>query len=208
MSNVLAEALKITATPRNVFYSFHYDDVLRVNHVRQSGKIRPADSGRNLRDRSLWEKVKRTDPSNLKRVINKGLEGTSVTCVLAGYETWSRRWVRYEIARSLFRGNGLLTVHIDRCKCPRSGIGARGSNPLAAMALGWDSYIYEHRGNQWVRYADLTDKVPVWPRWLAKPAEGYVMPLSSAAPSYDWISNDGYNNLLHWTDAAARRAGR
>lgn len=92
-----------TATARNVFYSFHFADIFRVNHVRNSGKIRPADKGRYLtpQDRSLWERVKRTNPANLRRVIDSGLLGTSVTCVLVGAETWAREWVRYEIARSL-----------------------------------------------------------------------------------------------------------
>ena len=91
------------AKVRNVFYSFHYQDVLRVNQVRNSGKIRPTDKGRQLtpQDRSLWEEVQRTNPRNLRTVIDSGLGGTSVTCVLAGYDTWSREWVRYEIARSL-----------------------------------------------------------------------------------------------------------
>lgn len=197
-------------TPRNVFYSFHYVDIFRVNHIRNSGKIRATDKGRNLtpRDRSLWESVKRTNPANLKRVINAGLIGTSVTCVLAGYETWSREWVRYEIAQSLMRGNALLTVYIDGCKCPRDGYGLRGSNPLAAMALGWDNRIYEHRGGQWVIYTGIDGRVPGWPKWLPRPSEGRVMPLNEGAPAYDWIADDGYNNLIRWTNLAALHAGK
>lgn len=199
-----------THTPRNVFYSFHYADIFRVNHIRNSGKIRATDKGRNLtpRDRSLWESVKRTNPANLKRVINTGLSGTSVTCVLAGYETWSREWVRYEIARSLMRGNALLTVYIDGCKCPRDGFGLRGSNPLAAMALGWDNRIYEHRGGEWVVYVGIEGTVPAWPKWLPRPSEGQVMPLNKGAPAYDWILDDGYNNLIHWVNLCALRAGK
>lgn len=200
----------VAPTPRNVFYSFHYADIFRVNHIRNSGKIRATDKGRNLtpRDRSLWESVKRTNPANLKRVINAGLGGTSTTCVLAGYETWSRPWVRYEIARSLMRGNALLTVYIDGCKCPREGYGMRGSNPLAAMALGWDNRIYEHRGGQWVVYSEIEGKVPGWPKWLPRPSEGRVMPLDQGAPAYDWITDDGYNNLIRWANLAAVRAGK
>ena len=200
----------VAPTPRNVFYSFHYADIFRVNHIRNSGKIRATDKGRNLtpRDRSLWESVKRTNPANLKRVINAGLGGTSTTCVLAGYETWSRPWVRYEIARSLMRGNALLTVHIDGCKCPREGYGMRGSNPLAAMALGWDNRIYEHCGGQWVIYSEIECKVPGWPKWLPRPFEGRVMPLDRGAPAYDWITDDGFNNLIRWTNLAAIRAGK
>lgn len=193
---------------RHVFYSFHYADVFRVNHVRQSGKIRPGDKGITVRDRSLWESVKRTDPQNLRRVINQGLTSTSVTCVLAGTETWEREWVRYEIARSLVRGNGLLTVFIDGCKCPRSGIAPRGHNPLDFLAVGWNEKIYEWVDDGWYPYSKIQMKLPVWPRWLRRPSEGHVTQLSTGAFAYDWIADQGYTNLIHWTNEAAKRAGR
>lgn len=194
---------------RNVFYSFHFTDVFRVNHVRNSGKIRPADKGRFLtpNDRSLWERVKRTNPANLRRVIDRGLLGTSVTCVLVGTETWSREWVRYEIARSLARGNGLVAVHIDKCECPRMGLSPAGFNPLAQMALGWDSKIYEFLNGGWYPYAKIAQPLTRWPRWLQRPSPGCVMPLDTGTASYDWKLDDGYRNLIRWTDAAAKSAG-
>ena len=48
----------------------------------------------------------------IKRMIDKGLEGTSVTVVLIGKETSDRKWVRYEIKESYKKGNGLLGVYI------------------------------------------------------------------------------------------------
>ncbi|SLK08728.1 TIR domain-containing protein [Novosphingobium mathurense] len=199
-----------TPAVRRVFYSFHYDDVFRVNHVRNAGKIRAVDRGRQLtpQDRSLWERVKRTNPANLRRVIDARLQGTSVTCVLVGSETWEREWVRYEIARSFFRGNGLLAVHIDKCPCPRNGISRQGANPLAYLALGWDMRIYEHVAGGWYHYSKIQQRMTSWPRWLPKPSHGRVMPLSEGTASYDWKLHDGYRNLLRWTDAAAKIAGR
>lgn len=195
----------IPPKPRNVFYSFHYQDVFRVNHIRKSGQFRTGDK---VRDRSLWEKAKRTDAESLKRVIKIGLGGTSVTCVLAGYETWSREWVRYEIAWSLMRGNALLTVFIDGCECPREGFSARGYNPLDGMALGSDNRIYEHRANEWVLYDKVTGKVPGWPKWLPRPPAGCVMPLSEGATAYDWVAEEGHRNLIRWANRAAIAAGK
>lgn len=199
------EAIKV----RNVFYSFHFSDVFRVNHVRNSGKIRPADKGRLLtpNDRSLWERVKRTNPANLRRVIDRGLLGTSVTCVLVGTETWSREWVRYEIARSLARGNGLVAVHIDKCECPRTGFSPAGLNPLAQMALGWDLRIYEFVNGGWYPYSKIVQPLARWPRWLRRPYPGFVMPLDTGSASHDWKLDDGFRNLIRWTDAAAKSAG-
>ena len=191
--------------PRNVFYSFHYRDIFRVNHIRRSGQFRTEDK---VRDRSLWEKARRTDTESLKRVIKIGLGGTSVTCVLAGYETWSREWVRYEIAWSLMRGNALLTVFIDGCECPNEGFAGRGPNPLDGMALGWDNRIYEHRGGEWVLYDKVNHRVPGWPRWLPRPSQGRIMPLSEGASAYDWIAEHGHKNLIRWANFAAIAAGK
>ncbi|WP_317973698.1 TIR domain-containing protein [Novosphingobium pituita] len=200
---------------RRVFYSFHYQaDIFRVNHIRKAGQFRALDKWRTLtpHDRSLWEEAKLKNPSALMRTIDKGLEGTSVTCVLAGYETWNRQWVRYEIAKSLQRGNGLVVVTIHNCKCPNNGYALPGLNPLAQMAVGYDAQnkprIYERFNETWRIYPRLNAPLSSWPKWLDIPQAGHVMPLSSGARCYDWITDGGRDNLLHWTDAAAIAAGR
>ena len=98
---------------RRVFFSFHYDDVTRVNVVRNSDRIvRQYERAARFHDASLWEKAKKQGRLALKRMINDGLQGTSVTCVLVGQHTWERPWVRYEILKSFARGNGILAVQI------------------------------------------------------------------------------------------------
>lgn len=204
----------VPAKVRRVFYSFHFKDVFRVNHIRKAGQFRSIDKERlpTPQDRSLWESVKLKNPGALMGMINRGLEGTSVTCVLAGLETWARPWVRYEIAQSLHRGNGLLAVFIHNCNCPRDGFSTKGADPLAQMAVGYDRYgqirIYEWDSGQWRLFARLSDPLASWPKWLPKCPRGYVMPLSEGARSYDWITDNGRANLLHWTNTAAVAAGR
>ena len=98
---------------RRVFFSFHYDDVTRVNVVRNSDQIRHRyATAARFYDKSLWEEAKKQGPLAIKRMINGALDGSSVTCVLIGQHTWQRPWVRYEILKSLARGNGILAVHI------------------------------------------------------------------------------------------------
>ncbi len=196
---------------RSTFYSFHYDDVFRVNHVRQAGVFLPNDRERfrTPQDKSLWEKAKNTNPNALKLMIIRALTGTTVTIVLAGENTWERPWVRFEIARSLLKGNGLLTVYIDGCECPRNGFGRRGPNPLSYLALGLNRRIYELdvRGD-WVPYDKISQRLETWPKWLAPPKPGYVTPLDTGTMAYDWINDNGRENLLRWTHAAAVSAGR
>lgn len=211
-------AFLLGATPpkiRRVFYSFHYQaDIFRVNHIRKAGQFRTVDKWRapTPQDRSLWEEAKVKNPGALMGMIDRGLEGTSVTCVLAGYETWSRPWVRYEIAKSVQRGNGLVVVTIHNCNCPKNGYALPGHNPLAQMAVGYDAQnrprIYEWFNGAWRIFPRLSAPLSSWPKWLPVPQPGHVMQLSSGARCYDWITDGGADNLLHWTDAAAIAAGR
>ena len=46
----------------------------------------------------------------------KQLEGTSVTVVLIGSNTLDRKFVQYEIRKSVERGNAVIGVHINKIK--------------------------------------------------------------------------------------------
>jgi hypothetical protein len=69
---------------RKAFFSFHYDDIMRVNNVRNAWKINHPDSplNRSFYDSSLWESKQLTDPEQIKRLIREGVQYTSAVCVL------------------------------------------------------------------------------------------------------------------------------
>lgn len=122
---------------RKAFFSFHYDDIMRVNNVRNAWKITHPDSPtmRSFYDSSLWESRKLEGPEAVKRLIREGVEYTSAVCVLIGTSTWDRRWVRYEIARAIIDGRGLLGVHINGLAHHQRRVpDTLGPNPLAYMA--------------------------------------------------------------------------
>src|SRR3954462_13232725 len=101
---------------RKVFFSFHYErDLWRVNVVRNSGMVEGL-SAAGFNDRSLWEETKRRGDDAIKRLIDSGLNGTSVTVVLIGAETASRKYVSYEIENSVARGSGLVGIRIHNIK--------------------------------------------------------------------------------------------
>ena len=100
---------------RRVFFSFHYDDLWRVNVVRNSGVIEGL-SAAGFHDESLWEETKRRGDEAVRKLIDSGLDGTSVTVVLIGAETANRRYVSYEIEKSIAQGNGLLGIRINNIK--------------------------------------------------------------------------------------------
>src|SRR5260370_39947281 len=99
---------------KRVYFAFHYQDVMdfRANVVRKHNFTGGVESA-GYYDHSIWETAKNTNPLALKRLINAELEGTSVTAILIGTDTWARPWVRYEIVKSIARGNILIGVHIN-----------------------------------------------------------------------------------------------
>jgi hypothetical protein len=82
---------------RKVYFAFDFDDLMRVNNVRQIGKIGPAREMRNARsffDRSIWESRKITNPESLKNLMRNGVKHSSAVCALIGSYTWRMGEVR------------------------------------------------------------------------------------------------------------------
>ena len=86
---------------RRVFFSFHYQDVsdFRANVVRNNWVTKDREAA-GFFDASIWEDAKKTSDIALKRLINSEVQNTTVTVVLIGSDTYSRRWVRYEIIKA------------------------------------------------------------------------------------------------------------
>jgi len=119
---------------RRVFFSFHYErDIWRVNQVRNSWLTKPNRDDAGYWDASLWEEAKARGDKAIKNLIDEGLNNTSVTAVLIGYETSEREYVKYEITQSVKRGNGLLGVYIHSLKNQYGNSDYRGVNPLSTL---------------------------------------------------------------------------
>lgn len=198
---------------RRTFFSFHYKpDVWRAWNVRNSWVVREVDQeDKGFFDSSVFEASKKESDDTLKTFLRKGLESTSVTCVLAGTDTWSRRWVRYEIARSVVKGNGLLTVYIHGVQNADKETSTKGANPLAQIGLYKTDrgiYLAEWRDKKWVSYADYTLAIPESDLWFAPPKSKSVVQLSTYCLSYDFKEEDGRKNIGGWIETAARMANR
>ncbi len=116
---------------KRVFFSFHYQrDIWRVNQVRNSYQVRPGNETANFWDNSLWEKAKLQGNASIQKLIDGGLNNSSVTAVLIGAETFGRRWVEYEILESWKRGNGLLGIYIHQLKNKEGHTDYKGRNPF------------------------------------------------------------------------------
>jgi hypothetical protein len=141
---------------RRVYFSFHYEqDIWRATNVRNADKV-DATAAAGWSDASLWEEAKRKGRTEIERLIDVGLKGTTVTAVLIGSETASRPWVTYEIEKSIERGNGLLGVRIHNIKDQDGYRSRRGKIPKALSTGNYRVYDWNRSSfGRWVEYAAL-----------------------------------------------------
>ena len=100
---------------RKVFFSFKYEDVSRAMVVRNSWVTKDKESAGFI-DKAEFEEVKKKGDQAIKNWIDSQLKGTSVTVVLVGEKTCDSKWVKYEIEKSIEKGNGLIGIDISKIK--------------------------------------------------------------------------------------------
>lgn len=159
-------------------------------------------------DSSAFESKKRPDDV-LRQFLTEQLKGTSVTCVLVGTETAIRPWVRYELVRSFHRGNGLLAVRVHNIRDWNKQPSAEGLNPFTQLAYRVANdrvYWQEFNSGAWANY----DKVPSMSlNEVAYDLGGQLHhTFSFRFPIYDWVNDNGYQNLGDWVERAAQQAGK
>lgn len=188
---------------KKVFFSFHYQDVIdfRANVVRNHGEFKLNSQEAGYHDSSMWEKAKKEGKIALKKLINNGLQNTSNTCILIGSETYLRSWVRYELLKSVKKGNHIFGVHINEIKCKNGKIKNLGKNPLDYIGVYADDnksyHLVEKKDDgKWYYYKEIDDnsKIIIDHKLELK----ISLPLSKFFKVYEWNSNDGYNNFKDW----------
>jgi len=187
---------------RRVFFSFHYQDVIdfRANVVRNHNVTKDDNAG--FFDASIWEKAKKEGDLALKRLINGGLNNTSLTAVLIGTHTYARPWVRYEILKSVERGNKIIGIHVNSIPGKDKQKKALGNNPFEYVAVrfnndGTIANPLEYMNGKWINYQNL-ESFKITARPQGEWGQGYK--LSYWVAVYDWIADNGFNNFSKWID--------
>lgn len=140
---------------RHVFFSFHYQrDIWRANVVRNSGVV-IGEAAAGFRDASLWEEARRKGDAAIKKLIDDGLIGTTVTVVLIGAETANRKYVNYEIDKSIERNNGLLGLRIHNIRDRNGNTDFPGPAPAKLTSGGYPTYTWTNSSDfaRWVEEA-------------------------------------------------------
>jgi hypothetical protein len=183
------------------YFSFDYEDAadFRAGVVRDhkfAGGIEKA----GYFAKSTWAESKKKDPSELKRQIDGALEGTFASVVLIGDLTYARRWVRYEIFKSVEQGNALVGININGIPGKDKKTKPNGPNPLSYVGLlvsadGNSATPTEWDSRQWVISRDIGEfKISQQPEEI----RGQNYQLSRWYSTYDWVANGGLDNFYTW----------
>lgn len=189
---------------KRVFFSFHYQDIIdfRANVVRNHWRLKPNRESAGYFDASIWEKAKKKGNISLKILINRAIKNTSNTCVLIGSDTYNRKWVGYEIMKSMKEGNYIFGVHINRIKGKDGKIKTKGSNPLYFLGYSFSNdgkklNLHNFINEKWIKY-------PYLDGWSVKQVDekfrNKITRLSTDYPVYDWNSDNGYNKFSEWVE--------
>jgi hypothetical protein len=140
---------------RRTFFSFHYQrDIWRVNQVRNIPNVIGCAAA-GFQDASLWEEARRKGDAAIKAMIDKALENTSVTVVFIGNQTANRKYINYEIDKSIERGNGIVGVRIHHLKDRAGNIDLPGAVPAKLSQGGYQVYTYTNADDlgRWIENA-------------------------------------------------------
>ena len=138
---------------RRVFFSFKYEDVTRAMVVRNSWVTQGCEAAGFI-DAASFEEIRRQGDDAIRSWINDQLRGTSVTVVLVGEKTCSSRWVKYEIQKSVERGNGLIGIDVSKIKDFQGNTTERCDKiPEGYRFYLWNTNDGYHNMGSWIEQA-------------------------------------------------------
>ncbi len=194
----------IDGMAKRVFFSFHYQDVMdfRAKVVRNHWVTKPDREAAGFFDASVWESAKKSGELSVKRLINSAIRNTSATVVLIGAHTYSRRWVRCEVMKSIEKWNILVGIHINSIPDKYKSVKPLGQNPLEYLAIsierdGSRIRLVECDRNRWWCFRDSNSPCRCNYR-LPTRMWGKCTKLSEIFPVYDWIAHGGYSQFAEW----------
>ena len=123
---------------RVTYFAFHYTDIWKVNQIRNSDQF-ISRLAAGFKDGSLWEEARRKGDAAIKRMIDEGLQGTSVTICLIGQLTAYREYVAYELEQSYKRGNLVFGIHLHNQRFGQGPVPALLRQNNAVVYQPWDS---------------------------------------------------------------------
>ena len=100
----------------------------------------------------------------------------------------------------------MFGVHINCIKGRDGQIKNKGLNPFEYLGLtyaedGNTATLWEKVNGDWITYGEVDGSTLVQTENISEYNRGKGFNLTTWYPSYDWYSDDGYNNFAKWADS-------
>ena len=120
----------------SVFFCYDYGrDRFRVCQVAENLPLIETFNVKGIWDEGSWLMAGKRGGNSLNSMIDRELDGTSVTVVLIGHKTYELDYVDYAISESCSRGNAIVGVKIDKLLDLGGSYDVAGKNPLAKFRI-------------------------------------------------------------------------
>ena len=188
--------------PQKVFFcvSTHDMNDLRVNVVRSNKAV--IDSQTASHNMFVWEQAQSKGDEAVKKLIDISIQDTKTTVVLIGTNTYAQKWIRYQIFRSMKKGNKLIGVHINRITGRDGKEKSPGPNPFSYVGFmyspdGCMIIPHEYVDDVWTPFKEYE---PYKVKQVPEQHRNKVITLSQIAKTYDWVGNNGKDNFSVWIE--------
>jgi len=125
-----------------VYFSFDYRrDRYRVEQIHRLPDVLSRSAG-GFQSSAVWMEARRGGDSSIQGLINDALVHTAVTVVCIGFNTVDRKYLSYELERSLEQGNGLVGIKINHLPDQNGAVDKEAHAPLVIENSGYNVYAY------------------------------------------------------------------
>jgi hypothetical protein len=125
-----------------VYFSLDYRrDRHRVGQVHGVPEVISRSAG-GFQTSSVWMEARRRGDASIQGLINDALVRTAVTVVCIGFNTVDRKYLGYELERSLEQGNGLVGIKINHLPDQNGVVDKEAHAPPLIEDAGYNVYPY------------------------------------------------------------------
>ena len=125
-----------------VFFSFDYRrDRHRVDQMHRVPDVISRSAG-GFQTSSVWLEARRRGDASIHGLINDALVGTTVTVLCIGFDTVDRKYLGYELERSLEQGNGLVGIKVNHLPDQNGAVEKEAHAPPRIENAGYHVYSY------------------------------------------------------------------
>ncbi len=125
-----------------VFFSFDYRrDRHRVDQIHRIPDVISRSAG-GFQTSAVWFEARQRGAASIQGLIADSLVRTVVTVVCIGFNTVDRKYLGYELDRSLEQGNGLVGIRINQLPDQNGTVDKEAHAPPLIEDAGYQVYSY------------------------------------------------------------------